>query len=88
MGDNGLLQDFLMLCPHGLQLGQYETFRILIRTGHLKCSFYLHGTQLAAMATLLLRRVHCLFSENVKIISFSVISSSYIKHRFRFGIST
>ena len=67
-GNNGLLQDFLC-CVHTVCSWEYETFRILIRIGHLKCSFYLPGTQLVAMATLLLRGdkgVHCLFSENVK----------------------
>ena len=58
-----------LCCFHTVCSWEYETFRILIRIGHLKCSFYLPGAQLVAMATLLLRGVrgvHCLFSENVK----------------------
>ena len=34
--------------------------------GHLRSNFHLPGTQLVAMATLLLRGVHCLFGENYK----------------------
>ena len=70
---------------------EYETFRILIRIGHLKCSFYLPGTQLVAMATLQLRGVRgaqCLFSENVKNSQFQRDIVILYKHRFEFGIST
>ena len=81
-----------LCCVHTICGWEYQTFRILIRIGHLKCSFYLPGTQIVAMGTLLLRDVrdvHCLFSENVKrSVNLSVISSSYIKHPFEFGIIT
>ena len=68
-----------LCCVHTVCIWEYESFSILKRIGHLKCSFCSPGTHLVAMATLLLKDVHCLFSENVKkIASFSVMLSFYI----------
>ena len=78
-----------LCCVHTVCTWEYETFRILIRIGHdLKCSFYSPGTQFAAMATLLLRGVHCLFSENVKNSQFQHDIVILYKTPFKFGIST
>ena len=77
-----------LCCVHMVCSWEYKTVRIIIPIGHLKCSFYLPGTQLVAMATLLLTGVHCLFSENVKNSQCQRYIVILYKHHFKFGIIT
>ena len=74
-----------MIYAKRIVLGLYRFYRTHFQnTPNIKTFF---GYTLVAMATPLLRGVHCLFSKNhQKIANFTVISSSDPKYCFKFGI--